>query len=129
MKLALIAIVMGLSAPVYAQAQPVSLGVDILRGDQLRTILVGHTLHSVNMHQQPYDETFNADGTIIGRSVREDDLQTPIVDTGHWGLEGNSMCIAWDHWQGGQTKCWNALWDPAAGVYRYAQSGVPFSVR
>ena len=64
---------------------------------QLRSLLVGHTLSSVNLDRQPYSETFQADGTILGRSVRKEDLSTPIWDYGKWRMQGNAMCITWNN--------------------------------
>ena len=42
--------------------------------------------------------TMRANGSVLGST-------NSSQDSGHWNLNGNKLCIAWNKWMGGQARC------------------------
>jgi hypothetical protein len=80
---------------------------DTLKASEIRNLLPGRfqvtVMGSINM-----TIALRSNGTVIGTTKNES-------DTGHWTLNGSRLCIGFDKWLGGQTRCSSLI--SQAGYY------------
>jgi hypothetical protein len=53
--------------------------------------------------------TLRSNGTVFGAAKG-------AIDSGHWNLSGNKICIAWNKWLGGRARCSGLISE--AGYYQ-----------
>ena len=64
---------------------------------QLKNMVPGHYKVTL-MGVSTMAVTLRSNGTIFGSA-------NGAVDTGHWNLRGNQICIAWNKWLGARSRC------------------------
>lgn len=77
---------------------------------QLKSLAPGHYKVTL-MGGSNMTVTLHGNGTILGVAKGE-------IDRGHWRLSGNKICIAWNKWLGGGTRCSSLIRE--AGYYQGA---------
>ncbi len=82
------AMLLTLSAPVLAG--------DVLNPNQLKQLAPGRFL--VSVFGTSMTVTLRSNGSVLGASKNDS-------DSGHWNLNGNRLCIGWNNWLGGKTRC------------------------
>jgi hypothetical protein len=82
------AILLSVSASSYAG--------DVLSSNELKQLASGRFL--VSVYGTSMTVTLRPNGSILGAAKGES-------DSGHWNLNGNRLCIGWNRWLGGKTRC------------------------
>ena len=84
------------AAIVFAACTAAKAG-DALNASDIRSLLPGRfqvtVMGTINM-----TIALRSNGTVIGTSKSDS-------DTGHWTLNGSRLCIGFNKWLGGQTRC------------------------
>jgi hypothetical protein len=69
---------------------------DTLGASELKQLTPGRFL--VSVYGTNMTVTLRPNGSVIGAAKGES-------DSGHWNLMGNRICIGWNKWLGGKTRC------------------------
>ena len=80
----------------FACASPVLAGNQLVASD-LKRLLPGRFVVTL-YNNVSMTVTMRANGTVAGAAKGES-------DTGHWVVSGNRLCIGFNKWLGGQTRC------------------------
>ncbi len=86
--LAAAAFLLSLASPSFAG--------DVLSSTQLKQLAPGRFL--VSVYGTNMTVTLRPNGSVLGAAKNES-------DSGHWNLNGNRLCIGWNKWLGGKTRC------------------------
>jgi hypothetical protein len=69
---------------------------DVLSTNELKQLAPGRFL--VSVYGTSMTVTLRPNGSVQGAAKGES-------DSGHWNLSGNRLCIGWNKWLGGKTRC------------------------
>lgn len=64
---------------------------------ELRTLIPGSTMTTVNARGQSYRESYTANGRLSATSTRSDG-SCCISDSGRWEIEAGQLCRQYDNW-------------------------------
>ena len=98
-----------------------------MSGAELQALLPGATMSATNRFGQPFSQSFNANGSVTGRSVTLAEPHLPSFANGAWEIRGDAVCLYWDKWP---QSCFGV--ERVGAGYRYAPpsgiAGFPFSL-
>ena len=85
------------AAAILATSCSIAKAGDALNASDIRSLLPGRfqvtVMGAINM-----TIALRSNGTLIGTTKNES-------DTGHWTVNGSRLCIGFNKWLGGQTRC------------------------
>lgn len=73
-----------------------TLAGNVLSSSELKQLAPGRFL--VSVYGTSMTVTLRPNGSVLGAAKGES-------DRGHWNLSGNRLCIGWNKWLGGKTRC------------------------
>lgn len=95
------------AAAILTAASSGAIAGDTLNASDIRSLLPGRfqvtVMGTINM-----TIALHSNGTLVGTTKNES-------DTGHWTLNGSRLCIGFNKWLGGQTRCSSLI--SQAGYY------------
>lgn len=71
---------------------------------ELRALIPGSSMTTVNSRGQSYRETYAPDGRLSATSTRTDG-NCCIADTGRWEIEAGQLCRQYDNWSERRRFC------------------------